>query len=63
MPKKPVHGSNSKRTKNNLKVTSKMKKIMLKPEFIKKLKKIDKEKGIPFKNINELREIIEGNNR
>jgi len=32
----------------------------LRPEYIKKLKKIDKEKGIAFKNIEELRKIIEG---
>lgn len=32
----------------------------LRPEFIGKLKKIRKEKGIPFKDINELRKIIEG---
>ena len=32
----------------------------LKPEYSAKLKRIRKEKGIPFKNIDELREIIEG---
>ncbi|MBI2129944.1 DUF2683 family protein [Candidatus Woesearchaeota archaeon] len=32
----------------------------LRPEYIKKLKRIEKEKGIPFKNIAELRKIIEG---
>ena len=32
----------------------------LRPEYIKKLKRIEKEKGIPFKNIEELRKIIEG---
>lgn len=32
----------------------------LKPEYLKKLEKIEKEKGIPFKSINELRRIIEG---
>lgn len=32
----------------------------LRPEYLKKLKKIDKEKGIPFSNIEELRKIIEG---
>jgi len=31
----------------------------LRPEYIKKLQKIEKEKGIPFKNIIELRKIIE----
>ena len=32
----------------------------LRPEYLDKLKKIHKEKGIPFKNIAELRRIIEG---
>ena len=32
----------------------------LRPEYIKKLNKLEKEKGIPFKNIEELRKIIEG---
>jgi len=32
----------------------------LRPEYLEKLKKIDAEKGIPFKGINELRKIIEG---
>ena len=32
----------------------------LRPEYIQKLEKIEKEKGIPFKNIIELRKIIEG---
>ena len=32
----------------------------LRPEYLKKLKKIEKQKGIPFKNIEELRKIIEG---
>jgi len=32
----------------------------LRPEYLEKLNKIKKEKGIPFKNINELRKIIEG---
>ena len=31
----------------------------LRPEYIKKLKKLEKQKGIPFKNIRELRKIIE----
>lgn len=31
----------------------------LKPEFVKKIKKLDKKKGIPFKNVRELRKIIE----
>ncbi|MFA5070993.1 MAG: antitoxin [Candidatus Pacearchaeota archaeon] len=32
----------------------------LRPEYLEKLMKIDKEKGIPFKNIQELRKQIEG---
>ena len=32
----------------------------LRPEYLKKLKKIEKEKGIPFKNVRELRKMIEG---
>lgn len=32
----------------------------LRPEYLERLEKVDKEKGIPFKNINELRQIIEG---
>lgn len=32
----------------------------LKPEYLEKLKKLESEKGIPFKNINELRKLIEG---
>lgn len=32
----------------------------LRPEFIEKLKKIENQKGIPFKDITELRKIIEG---
>lgn len=32
----------------------------LRPEYLKKLKRIKKEKGITFKNIAELRKIIEG---
>ncbi len=31
----------------------------LRPEYLEKLKKIDEEKSIPFKDINELRRIIE----
>ena len=31
----------------------------LRPEYIEKLKKLEKEKGIPFKDIEELRKIIE----
>ncbi len=31
----------------------------LKPEYIKKIRKIEKQKGIPFKNIIELRKMIE----
>ena len=29
----------------------------LRPEFVEKMKKIDKEQGIPFKNIEELRKL------
>jgi len=32
----------------------------VRPEYLQKLKKIQKQKGIPFKNIAELRKIIEG---
>ena len=32
----------------------------LRPEYAKKLKRIQKEKGIPFRNMAELRKIIEG---
>lgn len=32
----------------------------IRPEFLERLQKIDNEKGIPFKDINELRKIIEG---
>jgi len=31
----------------------------LRPEYVKKIRKIEKEKSIEFKNIDELREIIE----
>lgn len=33
--------------------------LEVRPEYIKKLNKIKKEKGISFKNIDELRQIIE----
>ena len=32
----------------------------IRPEYLAKLKKIKKEKGIPFKTITELRKLIEG---
>lgn len=32
----------------------------LRPEYLEKLKKIEKQKGLPFKNVSELRKIIEG---
>ena len=32
----------------------------LRPEYVKKLETIHKEKGIPFRNMAELRKIIEG---
>ncbi len=31
----------------------------LKPEFVEKLEKLEKQKGIPFKNVAELKRIIE----
>ncbi len=34
--------------------------LEIRPEYLKKLERIEKEEGIPFKNIGELREIIEG---
>ncbi len=32
----------------------------LRPEFVKKMKKLEKQKGIPFKSVEELRKSIEG---
>lgn len=32
----------------------------LRPEYLKKLERIEKEEGIPFKSIDKLRKIIEG---
>ncbi len=32
----------------------------LRPEYVEKLKRLENEKGISFKNIHELRKIIEG---
>ena len=32
----------------------------LRPEYMEKLKRLDKEKGMSFRNIGELRRIIEG---
>ena len=32
----------------------------IRPEYVKKIRKIEKEKGIPFKDINDLRKQIEG---
>ena len=32
----------------------------LRPEYIKKLQKIQKQKAMPFKNMDELRKMIEG---
>ncbi len=32
----------------------------LRPEYVEKLKKINKEKGIKFKDVDELRSVIEG---
>lgn len=39
-------------------MTKKIHKFELNPEYLKKLKKIGREKGIPFKNIGELRKIV-----
>jgi len=33
--------------------------LQLRPEYVEKLKKLEKQKGIPFKNIHELKKIIE----
>ncbi|MFH0978594.1 MAG: DUF2683 family protein [Candidatus Woesearchaeota archaeon] len=32
----------------------------LRPKYIEKLKKLEKQKGIPFRNIGQLRKVIEG---
>jgi len=32
----------------------------LKPEYLQKLAKLDKEKGIPFRNTGQLRKLVEG---
>ena len=32
----------------------------LRPEYVERLNKLEKEKGIPFRNMAELRKIIEG---
>ena len=32
----------------------------VRPEYLKKLKRLEKQKGIPFKDISELRKIVEG---
>ncbi len=32
----------------------------LKPEYLEKLMNIDREKGIPFRDLHELRKVIEG---
>ena len=39
---------------------SKMLEPELRPEYLKKLSRLKKEKGIPFKNISDLRKLIEG---
>ena len=31
----------------------------LKPEYLQKLSKLEKEKGVPFRNISELRKLVE----
>ena len=38
---------------------SNMLETSLKPEYLQKLSKLEKEKGVPFKNISELRKLIE----
>ena len=38
---------------------SNMLETALKPEYLQKLSKLEKEKGVPFKNISELRKLIE----
>ncbi|MBI4044075.1 MAG: DUF2683 family protein [Candidatus Diapherotrites archaeon] len=39
---------------------SNMLESQLKPEYLQKLSKLEKEKGVPFKNIRELRKLVEG---
>ena len=41
----------------------KKKEPKLRIEFIKKIRKTENQRGIPFKNINELRKIIERDSR
>jgi|GEM_PF-3018143 len=41
-----------------MKITEK-RELTLRPEFIAEVKKSEKEKGIPFRNVQELRKIIE----
>ena len=38
-------------------IKSQLEEPELRPEYVKKLMRIDKEKGIPFKNIEELRKL------
>jgi len=57
---KAKHGLKNKNQALNLVIDTYEKEILepeLRPEYIEKLKKIDKEKGIPFKNIKELRKL------
>ena len=45
--------------KNNAKQDNSITEPELRSEYIKKLKRLKKQKGMPFKNIAELRKIIE----
>ena len=60
---KAKHGLKDKSQAINLVVDEYEKNFLepeLRPEYLEKLNKIQKERGIPFKNIRELRKIIEG---
>lgn len=41
-------------------VKKKLEERKVRPEYLEKLKEIRSQKGIPFKNIEELRKLIEG---
>ena len=59
---KAKHGLKNKNQALNLIIEAFEQELLepgIRPEYIEKLKKIDKEKGIVFKNIEELRAIIE----
>ena len=60
---KAKHGLKDKSEAINIMAEEYEQEIMepqLRPEYIKKLQKIQKQKTISFKNIDELRKIIEG---